>query len=115
MRIFNLVQQNPIEFNSALKIKIHLNLDCHPSTIRNILKKNKFKLHSLIETPYLNPLNKALKDKFCNLTKNLSGEDWMSVVFTDEKIVQNFSNGSDKAYRLRFIKKKGRGYDKRYL
>lgn len=112
-RILNLIQQQPIEFNNTLKIKNFLHLNCHPATIRNVLNRNNYKLHTLKETPYLNPLNKALKDKFCNLTKDLTGDDWMSVVFTDEKIIQNFNNGKYKGYRLRFNKKAGRGFDRR--
>lgn len=113
-RILKLVNSNPIEYNSANKIKTSLRLDCHPDTIRNLLKRKNFKLHTLRETPYLNPLNKALKDKFCNLTKDLSPQDWKSVVFTDEKIIQNYNNSAYKGYRLRFNKKAGRGFDKRY-
>lgn len=109
--ILQLVQDQPFEFRNSLKIKRGLNLNCHPQTIRNVLKKRQFHLRNLKEKPYLNAINKRLKDKFCELVKDLDVETWKTVVFTDEKIVQSFNNSKYRIYRTKF--KKGKRINKK--
>lgn len=111
--ILDLIKNQPLIFDNVFKIKRYLNLHCHVQTIRNFLNRQEFKKHLLEETLYLNETNKYLKEKFCELVKDLNPDDWHQVVFTDEKIIQSFNNGKFTAYRMRYNKKKGRGFDKR--
>lgn len=111
--IINLVKSDPFQFNNPFKIKNFLKLKCHPQTIRNLLRKNDFNLRVVQEIPYLTPLNLKLKEKFCNLVKDLSAEEWFPVVFTDEKIIQSFNNCKYRVFRTKF--QKGKRFDKRFI
>lgn len=101
--ILNLVENQLLVYLNSTKIKRALKLNCTPETISKFLKRSKYKLH-------LEKLHLEMKNEFCNLVKNLPAESWYPVIFTDEKILQSFNNA-----RLNFFRKRGRGFDKRYI
>lgn len=112
--ILKLVNDYPLIYFKATKIKRKLKLSCSALSISRFLKKSNYKLHLLKSSYFLNETNLDLKNLFCNLVKNLTKEQWSSVIFTDEKILQSYSNARMKCFRLRICKRKGRGFDKKY-
>lgn len=93
---------------SLIDIKNKLGLKCSLNSIRKFLKLNKISKFVAKERPFLYQHHVNLRDKFVKQMVNVSRDVIDTIVFTDEKTVQSYSNAKIKLYR-----KRGLGMDKR--
>lgn len=88
-------------FHHPNQIKRELKLNCHPNTIKNVLSNSGIKSHLATIKPLVNSNQFNLRKRWCDITKHLSLDHWKHIVFTDEKCLQNYHNGTVKVYRRR--------------
>lgn len=84
-----------------MKIKRELKLGCSDDTVRNVLSKRNIKSYLAKNEPLVNSAQFNLKKRWCQITKNLDQHQWNNIIFTDEKTLQNYHNGTVKVYRER--------------
>lgn len=75
------------------QLKTLLNLPCGLSTICNYLKENDLKCFVQRKKLLLNTDHKIKRLAFALTYIHFPADFWMSVIFTDEKGVQNYNNG----------------------
>ena len=85
---------------SAKTIIHELNIEASARTVRRRLSE-EFHLKSRFpaKKPFLSKKNVADRLKFCNLHKNWSEEQWLSVMFSDETMVRQFQETQTKVRR----------------
>lgn len=75
------------------EIKSELKLPCSESTISRYLKDNDLKCYVQRKKLLLNADHKLKRMAYALTYCDLPAEFWSTVIFTDEKGVQNYSNG----------------------
>lgn len=88
-------------FDSPMSDKRELKLECCRNTVRNVLSDAKIMCFAANREPLINTNQFNLKKKWCKIMNNLDQNQWNQIVFTDEKTLQNFHNGTVKVYRKR--------------
>lgn len=115
-KIIKLVNNEVVD--SAIKIKHELKLKASLYSIKLFLKSNKFKFGNRHLYYYLSEKNLSNKIKWCKMSKTALDTNlntFNKVIFTDEKILYSFSNHHPKVYRINYSKKRGIGFDKRFI
>lgn len=98
-RILNYVDNYP--FDTMYDLKRNLRLQCSRLSIRNFLKSKGVRAYLSQRNLYHLPTHMNIRKTFCDKVKNLNLDDWNSIVFSDEKTLQNFHNGRIFVYKKR--------------
>lgn len=83
-------------FDHPKDIKRELQLECVKNTVKNVLANSNVNCYKAIAKPLINANQFNLKKQWSSIMRKLDQRKWNQIVFSDEKTLQNYNNGTVK-------------------